>query len=843
MELNVLTGDYVAPDTGDKVESENILKQFSKYPFSLDHFQRHAVERIHRNQHVLICVPTGSGKTLVATEGIFKALNDGKKVIYTSPIKTLSNQKFAEFRAKFPSTSVGIVTGDIKLNPDAQILIMTTEILRNLLYRSRSEDGTVLPDKHLGTDLDIEKEVGVVIYDEVHYINDRDRGKVWEESLINMPKHIILVLLSATITRPEVFGDWLQSISTRQVNLIKYNSRPVPLEHTVFYHFGKISKTSKANKRGDFKRKCDMFNESNGKLVVFCDKNGNYYNDRVSKLRNLYDDWRLFSHYKRVSPKSILLPLIDTLKKNDLMPALVFCFSRKKCGMLARSIPTSLNTSDEGSLVERIMMKAVYRLENPKLYVETDEWEKNKALWKKGVAVHHSGLLPIYKEIVEILFGQKLIKMLFATETFAVGVNMPTKTVIFTALSKYSDTGFRMLNTAEYLQMSGRAGRRGLDKKGTVIILPNIMDLPEPTELKNLVVGLSPPISSKFTLNYSFILQALLNDESRLRDVTENSLLHTEYSKQIKQIKYEIENNDITEPEWMVDINIMRKWDKIEAQLNNTGEFKVRIKRSKRRELENQIELFNSDKLNVRERKRWQNYHYRIRKDSELRNKLNTLENMLDDELRRSLDFLENVGAVCDTEDKSMDELGIKNVKRFGIIVSNLNEVNELLCAEMIERGHFKDITPRECIALLSIFLTTKPISDYTPPSFEEMGLSSVLTERMFEIYNRGQELLALESKYGIDVGNDYNVHDTMTEFTYKWVCNDSITLNDLRIPFFKGNFIKDMLKLNAIVSEIQNIAEIIGDTDLYKKMTDCSTLLIRDEVSPDSLYLSDKPF
>ena len=849
MKLNVLTGDYVAPDTTDETLRDEILEQFSKYPFELDHFQRHAVERIHRDEHVLICVPTGSGKTIVAVEGIFHALSAGKKVIYTSPIKTLSNQKFSEFRAKFPDTSVGIVTGDIKLNPDAQILIMTTEILRNLLYRSYKEDGTEIANKHLGTDLDIHTEVGVVIYDEVHYINDRDRGKVWEESLITMPQHISLVLLSATITRPEIFGNWLADIRTKPVNLIKYDKRPVPLVHKIFYHFGKVSKTGKTSKRKDFAKKCDTFESNNNKLITFCDEHGNYNNNEIAKMRNMYDDWKLLARRNRVPMKAILVPLIDTLQRENLTPALTFCFSRKLCEKMSYNITTSLNTPDEGSAVERLMLKAIYRIENPKLYVNSDEWERNKTLWKKGVAYHHSGLSPVYKEIVEILFSQRLIKMLFATETFAVGVNMPTKTVIFTALSKYSDTGFRLLNTAEYLQMSGRAGRRGLDKRGTVILLPNMMDLPEASDLKNMVVGLSPPISSKFTLNYSFILQALLNDDGRLRDVTQKSLLHSEYAVEIADIKQRLSENDTTEPEWMVDVNILKEWDRITDILEDRGEFKHRLKRSKRRELENKIELYKADKTNVREKIRWDSYKWRLNNERSLSHRLEVLENMINDDLKRSLKFLERIGAVCDTEGLEMSELGAKNVTRFGLIVSNINEVNELLCAEMIREGHFRDITPEECVALLSIFITTKPLDDYAPPAFSEIGLSDLVSDRMFYIYNRGDELMRLEGSMGVDLDNDYTVHDTMTEFAYRWACNyklsgdDRITLRDMRIPFFKGNFIRDMLKLNAIIAEIMNVAEVIGDMDLFGKMTECSKLLVRDEVAPDSLYLSDKPF
>mgnify|MGYP001295057390 CR=1 FL=1 len=302
--INILTGDY----DDSLLDDESIREQFKKYPFEPDHFQKHAIERINKNEHVLICVPTGSGKTLVAMEGIFRALSQGKKVIYTSPIKTLSNQKFSEFKKIFPDTSVGILTGDIKLEPNADILIMTTEILRNLLYYNKMGDDSLAKDR-LGCDVNIEKEVAVIIYDEVHYINNKERGKVWEESIIMAPKDIQLVMLSATIHRPDIFASWIQSISKLQVNLIRYTKRPVPLEHYAFLNIGKITTKDK--------RLIDKFNGFKNKLVPILTKDCKYLHKNVTDIKSIYDEYLRSIRRRYVPAKAIFVPLVNMLNEKN----------------------------------------------------------------------------------------------------------------------------------------------------------------------------------------------------------------------------------------------------------------------------------------------------------------------------------------------------------------------------------------------------------------------------------------------------------------------------------------------------------------------------------------------
>ena len=378
------------------------------FGFELDDFQKHAIASIKKNENVLVTAHTGSGKTVPAIFGIADSLSKNKKIIYTSPIKSLSNKKLFELKQKFPD--VGILTGDIKFNPDAQCVIMTTEILRNILYQSASQH------------IDI-TEVDKVIFDEVHYINDPDRGRVWEECIILMPKEITLIMLSATIDKADEFAKWVGNIKEKTTNLIPTHKRVVPLEHYIYNP------------------------ESEHILNKIVTHDGNFINyDLIKKEYNILHTSKMIN------------PFIEFLKTRQLVPALFFVFSRKECEKLALSVQKTLVDSEEINEIDKIFN---YELRNhKKTYENSPQYHLIHKLVLKGIAFHHSGLIPLLKEVIEILFAKGLIKILFATETFAVGVNMPTKTVIFTKLTKYSNKSFRYLRTDEYLQIAGRDDKR-----------------------------------------------------------------------------------------------------------------------------------------------------------------------------------------------------------------------------------------------------------------------------------------------------------------------------------------------------------------------------------------------
>ncbi len=822
MKINYLTGNY-----NESGVEDTIISEFKKYPFEPDHFQKHAIERIHRNQHILTCVPTGSGKTLVAMEGIYKALKDGKKVIYTSPIKTLSNQKFAEFTKIFPDTSVGILTGDIKLNPNANILIMTTEILRNLLYYSKMTK-TDIVDK-LGCDIDIESELGVVIYDEVHYINDKDRGKVWEESLIMMPHQVQLILLSATIHRPEVFAGWIQSISKKQVNLIEYHHRPVPLEHYMWVNFGKTTSKDKS-----LLKKVSAFDN---KLVPILEKDGVYNHENVTKFEHTWSDFLRSIRRKFVPAKSLFVPLTKMLMEKKLTPALFFCLSRKKCEKWASYIQTSLNTPEESTRVGNIVMKSIYKLENPANYVDLNDFKKWKSLWEKGVAVHHSGLIPVFKEIVEQLFAEKLIKILFATETFAVGVNMPTKTVLFSGLTKYSESGFRLLETHEYLQMSGRAGRRGLDDKGTVILLPNLFDMPSSLDLKMMMTGQNQTITSKFTLNHNFVLKAILS--GKLREIVSQSMLNSEIDVRKTELVEMIDGDALQKPLFTSEFHKLEKLFKLE----NPDKF-IKISKNKRKKNEREITFLKSDKTILNDYKKYCSWKSRIEKHNQLSRELKYYESIVENNLLKELNFLlKHKYITVDGEINRIDmwDLNVDNITVKGILASQIHEINPILLTEIVTSEILKtDITPQELIAILAVFLETRSIDDsWEKPDISKIGLGDTAVDIIYNILDTANYFGESEyNDFKLDLGTQYEIFDTMISIAFNWANGMEFREIITKMPIFEGNFIKDMIKINNILMELETASEIVENIKLYQLCQEAKLLIIRDVVNIDSLYL-----
>ena len=496
------------------------------YNFELSDFQKHAIDSWENNQNCLITAHTGSGKTLPAQYAIKKILERNLgKVIYTSPIKSLSNDKYKDLKNEFNEENVGLITGDIKFNPTAKVLVMTTEILRNLLYRNVIED--VVNKVSIEVNM---KDVHTVIFDEVHYINDPDRGGVWEECFILLPQKINLMNLSATIDNPIHFCEWLCNIKKKDVIYSSTNKRIVPLYYNIYLDF--LSKYLNSNEGHE----SQCFHD---KLIPFCNNNNIIDVNKYTEICN-----HLKKKHSHLSKNQVLQNLIQYLKYNTLVPALFFCFSRKGCERLAKSIHINLLVDNEYYLIEDIIQKNLKKLDNYESYIRQEQYFNLMDCLKKGVAFHHSGLLPVFKELIEILFSHKdkdgnhrpLVKVLFATETFAVGVNMPTKVVVFTDLQKYTCGEKRYLKSHEFLQMSGRAGRRGIDDKGIIILLPNLFQLPDIHMMKNIVSGKSQSLVSKFKPNYKIILNSIENGND-ISEVGKNSLISKEIQSDLDVLK------------------------------------------------------------------------------------------------------------------------------------------------------------------------------------------------------------------------------------------------------------------------------------------------------------------
>uniref|UniRef100_A0A672ZAL6 SKI2 homolog, superkiller viralicidic activity 2-like n=1 Tax=Sphaeramia orbicularis TaxID=375764 RepID=A0A672ZAL6_9TELE len=464
-----------------------------KWPFELDVFQKQAVLRLEAHDSVFVAAHTSAGKTVVAEYAIALSQKHMTRTIYTSPIKALSNQKFRDFKNTFGD--VGLLTGDVQLSPESSCLIMTTEILRSMLYNGS----------------EVIRDLEWVIFDEVHYINDAERGVVWEEVLIMLPDHVSIILLSATVPNALEFSEWIGRIKKRHIYVISTLKRPVPLEH--YLYTGNSTKTQK-----------EMF--------LLLDAVGNfltkgYYaavdakKERTSKHAQSFGTKNTSHNTSASQDRAVWLTLLHFLSQRQQTPVVAFTFSRTRCDENARSLESmDLTTSIEKAEIHSFFQKSLSRLRGgdrllPQILLMRD-------LLKRGIAVHHSGILPILKEVIEMLFSRGLVKVLFATETFAMGVNMPARTVVFDSIRKHDGTGFRNLLPGEYIQMAGRAGRRGLDATGTVIILCKA-GVHEMADLHVMMLGKPTILQSQFRLTYTMILNLLRVEALRVTDMMRRS--------------------------------------------------------------------------------------------------------------------------------------------------------------------------------------------------------------------------------------------------------------------------------------------------------------------------------
>lgn len=470
------------------------------FPFNLDPFQRKAMECINNRQSVLVSAHTSSGKTAVAEYSIAMALANKQRVIYTTPIKALSNQKYREFEVKFEG-DVGLVTGDVTLNFEASCLIMTTEILRNMLYRGSK----------------LMREVAWVIFDEIHYMRDKERGVVWEESLILLPDGIRAVFLSATVPNARQFAEWVAFLHHQPCHVIYTDVRPTPLEHYLFPS-GDSSMHLVVDKFGNFKQ------ENFDRAVSFLAKPDEEFDVTAAPKR------------KRICAADTgkkCCELLKFLMKQQYAPVIVFSFSKKECEFYAIGMAKDCSvTEDVKRAITEIFYNAIENLSPSDR--QLPQIESLLSFLKKGIGIHHGGLLPILKEIVEILFSEGLLACLFATETFAMGLNMPARTVLFTACRKFDGKEMRFITSGEYIQMSGRAGRRGLDEKGTVIMM--IEESVTPEQIKTITQGQADSLTSAFHLTYNMILNLMRVEEINPEYMLEKSFHQFQSQGNIPQI-------------------------------------------------------------------------------------------------------------------------------------------------------------------------------------------------------------------------------------------------------------------------------------------------------------------
>ena len=464
--------------------------------FPMDEFQEQACRALAEGKGVLVAAPTGAGKTIVGEFAIHLALEKNLKVFYTTPIKALSNQKYAEMVKRYGPERVGLLTGDTNQNSDAQIVVMTTEVLRNMIYANS----------------EALMNLGYVVMDEVHYLADRFRGAVWEEVILHLPKDVKIVSLSATVSNAEEFGAWLDEVRG-DTQIIVSEVRPVPLNQHVFFGaemlelFDETSKTPRVNPELAQKHVQKMRAPIN--------------RPQKGRKTNFYDDRRggSQSRIERISKPD----MVDILDEQDMLPAIFFVFSRAGCEASVKACLSSgirLTTTEEKQEIRRIVEEKTYNINDEDLNT-LGYFEWLSAL-ERGVAAHHAGMLPAFKEVVEELFLRKLVRVVFATETLALGINMPARTVVLERLDKYNGEGRVQITPGEYTQLTGRAGRRGIDTEGhSVIQWSANMD---PANVAGLASKRTYPLISPFRPTYNMAVNLIeAFGRERAREVLETS--------------------------------------------------------------------------------------------------------------------------------------------------------------------------------------------------------------------------------------------------------------------------------------------------------------------------------
>jgi superfamily II RNA helicase len=778
--------------------------------FVLSEFQLKAIQSIENGNHTLVTAHTGSGKTLPAEHAIKYFTNKSKKVIYTSPIKALSNQKYAEFTKKFPELQIGILTGDNKHNPSADVIIMTTEILQNNLLKTSKNINS-----YLNIEIDINTELGCVIFDEIHYIDDPERGTVWEQCIIMLPNHIQMVMLSATIGEKEKFADWIENIKSNKVNICSTNTRVVPL---TFYIYLTVPKKNIERMPPPIKI---MFESKINKIESL----QNNFNEILDVNRKCH-------HYLKsndiiVSKQYALNELCLKLKEKEMFPALFFVFSRKQVQQYATELSANLfDPGEKDYLVEPICRQLlVSRVKNWKEYMALPEYKYYIDLLEKGIGIHHAGMLSIFREMIEILYDQKYIKVLFATETFSIGLNMPTKTVCFTSLYKHDGRSMRLIHSHEFIQMAGRAGRRNIDTIGHVIMMTNLYDPLDTNQYYKLMNSNPKILKSKFKIDYSLILH-YLNNYSLLecKNIIEKSLMNQDILNQIKHSNEKIdilnkELNNITPlliHKDVCDEYVCLKKDLVKSKNSIRKQISKKINdiENSYREINLQLELYN--KIDS------------IHKD--IVNEETSIEyanNFIDSQLNSIVNILKH-NLYIDEVDKLTNK---------GLNASSIKEIHPLIFCDFYEKyNKFKYLSSSDIFCILSCLYDVKvcdEFKDFTPSMFKEE--LKFINERIYYYYDE-------EVKYQLVNMNQELQYDIMP-YIKKWMdtCDDSLASIQLiqeiksQKGWFTGDFIKCCLKLVNMSKEIESICE----PDLLEKLKEGSNKILKFICSNESLYLN----
>jgi len=814
-------------------------EHFNKYSYPLHDFQKWAVKAIVDGNHVLVCAPTGSGKTMPGEFALDYFHSKGKKTIYTSPIKALSNEKFYSFTQKYPHISIGLITGDIKTNPDADVLIMTTEILMNKLYQIKSTTPNL--NSSVSFEMDIESELGCVVFDEIHFINDESRGHVWEQCIMLLPSKVQMIGLSATLDNPEKFAFWLETKGDitkpveKEVYLTRKLVRAVPLIHYSF-----ITVTNSVNKAIRDKAIQQQIKDLTNKPYVIQDEKGkfndvNYQN--MTKMLQLFEKNNI-----RVKRQHVLNKVTEYLVQNEMLPALCYVFSRKQLETCAEELTTNLLEFDSKIpyTVDRECEQIIRKLPNYEEYLHLSEYVNTVKLLRKGVGIHHAGLMPILREMTELLFARGFIKILFCTETMSVGINLPVKTTIFTDVNKFNGENIRTLYSHEYTQAAGRAGRLGLDTVGHVIHLNNLFRNVDSVSYKTMMNGKPQTLTSKFKISYNLLLNLLDIGDNNLTQFASRSMITGDLDDQMKEIYYkmtslqtELDNVNNCVSQLRTPMEVLDEYLELKKSLQSAVN-------KKRKEMDRKIQsIIDNHRFLNQDLQSYQKISTIEKEINQLKSQYDSLQGYFQSGVGNVLHLLKQESFIESYNDYAIDlKLTIQ-----GKIASQIREIHCLAFSKLYDSKKLDDLSSKQLVSLFSCFTNIRVLEDFkdnVPKS-----LDKIVNDRIKEVLELYEDYQKKELERNINTGFIYDIHYDLLNYVEEWC--DSENVEDCKQilqkmagekEIFLGEFVKGLLKINNITSEFEKIAEMTGNIAFLSKLREIPHMTLKYVVTNQSLYV-----
>jgi replicative superfamily II helicase len=862
-------------------EQEKLFKPyFDWYPYPLHSFQKGSIEAIVLGHHSLVCAPTGSGKTLSGefaiqyfqqAEGVTNAGKVRRKVIYTTPIKALSNEKYHQFTRKFPSLSVGLITGDIKINPGGDVLVMTTEILMNKLTQlPHNSSSSVTSQFNSRFDMDIHAELACVVFDEIHFINDAHRGTVWEQCIMQMPSHVQLVGLSATLDEPLKFAGWMERVSQEkekgtetegiEVGYCKkevyYSSkrvRTVPLIHMQFItvNNGIYKEIKDKAVQSEIKKNTDCLHTIQTAAHGFYDEPYAC----IQRMLTLFD-----KHKIKVSRAHVLNKVSAHLVEKEMLPALVYVFSKKMLEQCAHEVTTNLLEFDSKIpyIVDAECAKLVRRLPNSDEFFHLPEYIQLVQLMRKGIGIHHAGMIPVLREITEIMFSNGFIKLLFCTETMSVGINLPVKTTIFTDICKFDGDGFRPLYSHEYTQASGRAGRLGLDTVGYCIHLNNLFRPIDSVSYRTMLNGKPQRISSKFRISYSFVLGQLQKDTdnknttAQLMQLLKNSMRSLEIDAQSCELTTAIRSHPVTP--WVHEWSM----EQVTQYIDLTHAVKYAVNRARKdaeRELVARFPNGIKPEIMAEFKRATENETMR---DTQIR-QLHSLEHCMEAQLIFILTMLKNDGLILLNENES-NELNEIELTELGVMAKDIHEMHAPSWVQLWPT--LITLSAHQLLLILSCFASSSSSSSYLEEPFNaDVCPDTTVRTHLIKLLESYQKYQDAECREGIFTGVDYSYNSSNMARMAQWAecqCDaDCLSLfKDWKNGGDEGGkggekkgergeggeglgvFAKSVLKMISMSNELDAIAQERGHVAFCMEISKMQRMLQKYVVTNQSLYV-----